>query len=222
MQRPITSHKHIFLKGRMRISSKLKAGLLIAGMVAAVALTLVITRIQSQTENEYKHKLQQLQDVHTDKIIELKKSKEQSDKEIQNLKNELQSKRDKAAADAIAKAKAIVTPIATAQASQVPQNASGDVQGIIVKWANHYGLSAQHMLNIARCESTFNPNARNSSYSAGGAGNPVGLFQHVEGYWPARAAKYGVPGASIYDADAQARVTAAMFADGQAGLWECR
>ena len=206
----------------MRISSKLKAGLLIAGMVAAVALTLVITRIQSQTENEYKHKLQQLQDVHTKKIIELKKSKEQSDKEIQNLKNELQSKRDKAAADAIAKAKAIVTPIPTAQASQVPQNASGDVQSIIVKWANHYGVNAQHMLNIARCESTFNPNARNYDYTAPGAGNPIGLFQHVEGYWPARAAKYGVPGASIYDADAQARVTAAMFADGQAGLWECR
>jgi len=116
----------------------------------------------------------------------------------------------------------VQTAVPTAKASQVPQNASGDVQSIIIKWANHYGVSAQHMLNIARCESTFNPNARNTSYSAGAAGNPVGLFQHVEGYWPARAAKYGVPGASIYDADAQARVTAAMFADGQAHLWECR
>lgn len=188
---------------------------LVALVLATVLTSAILFTIHNTKVNQQKF----------DKQVQTLKAqtKAQHDAEVQNLKNELQSKRDKAAADAIAKAKAIVTPIATAQASQVPQNASGDVQSIIVKWANHYGLSAQHMLDIARCESTFNPNSRNTKYTApGGAGNPVGLFQHVEGYWPARAAKYGVPGASIYDADAQARVTAAMFADGQAGLWECR
>jgi hypothetical protein len=103
---------------------------------------------------------------------------------------------------------------------QPPQPAT--VQQVIVKWANHYGVSADLLLRIARCESGFNPFARNTGYADPLGGNPVGLFQHLEGYWPVRAAKYGVPGASIYDVEAQARVTAGMFADGQAGQWECR
>lgn len=161
--------------------------------------------------------------------LELQQRELELQQQVRELNEKLQSKaaeKARIAAETAQKAslaqKATSAIVPTANASQVPQNASGDVQSIIVKWANHYGVSAQHMLNIARCESTFDPNARNTSYSAGAAGNPVGLFQHVEGYWPARAAKYGVPGASIYDADAQARVTAAMFADGQAHLWECR
>lgn len=100
------------------------------------------------------------------------------------------------------------------------------IKAMIVKWANYYGVSAEWLLRIASCESGYNPNARNRGYTAivhgVSYGNPVGLFQHVEGYWPARATAYGVPGASIYDPEAQARVTAGMFRDGQSSAWECK
>lgn len=69
------------------------------------------------------------------------------------------------------------------------------------------------------CESTMNPNAVNTSYYENG--NPSGLYQHISGYWPARAAKYGYAGASVFNAEANANVTMAMWRDGQKGLWEC-
>jgi hypothetical protein len=116
----------------------------------------------------------------------------------------------------------VLTPAPTPAVTPAPRQAEAFVPATIVKWANHYGVNPDWLLRIARCESGYNPLARNRSYTAGIHGNPVGLFQHVEGYWPARAAAYGVPGASIFDANAQARVTAGMFRDGQAHLWECR
>lgn len=112
-----------------------------------------------------------------------------------------------------------------ARAAQVaytaPVTVSGntDVQAVIVKWANYYGADANWLLRIAACESGFNPNAVAPNIIDGG--HPTGLFQHVSTYWPSRAARYGVPGASIFDAEAQARVTAGMFADGQSSQWEC-
>lgn len=82
------------------------------------------------------------------------------------------------------------------------------------------------MLRIASCESRFNPLARNAGYTAyqNGVsyGNPVGLFQHVEGYWPGRAARYGYPGASVFDPVANANVTAAMMRAEGMGAWECK
>ena len=44
---------------------------------------------------------------------------------------------------------------------------------------------------------------------------PADCFSISGGYWPARAAKYGYAGASVFDATANANVTAAMFRDGQ-------
>lgn len=86
--------------------------------------------------------------------------------------------------------------------------------------ARKHGINEDYFVKIARCESTLNPNAVNYSYSENG--NPSGLFQHLSGYWPARAAKYGYAGASVFDATANANVTAAMFAAGQSKLWECK
>ena len=96
-----------------------------------------------------------------------------------------------------------------------------------MKWANHYGVNPDLLLRIAKCESTYRPDAVNKGYTAYNAqgvsmGHPMGLFQHVEGYWAGRAATYGIPGASIWDADAQAHVTAGMFRDGQSYMWECK
>lgn len=101
--------------------------------------------------------------------------------------------------------------------------AKSEVEQIIINAANKYGMNPNHMLRIARCESGFNPNAINYNYNApGGGGNPAGLFQHLTGYWPSRAAKYGWAGASVFNAQANAEVTAQMARDSGWGAWECR
>ena len=94
------------------------------------------------------------------------------------------------------------------------------VEQIIVDAANKHGIDPKYALDIARCESSLNPNAVNYNYYENG--NPSGLFQHISGYWPARAAKYGYAGASVFDATANANVTMAMWRDGGMGLWECK
>lgn len=85
---------------------------------------------------------------------------------------------------------------------------------------NRYGVDPNRALRIAKCESGFNPNAVNYGYNENGY--PSGLFQHISGYWGARAAKYGYAGASVFDPVANANVTMGMWRDGQANLWECR
>ncbi len=113
-------------------------------------------------------------------------------------------------------------PTAPVAAPVQPTSYGGDIRGIIIAAANAHGISADMMLRIAQCESGMNPNARNTNYYAPGYGNPVGLFQHVEGYWPARASKYGYPGASVFDPVANANVTAAMMRAEGTSAWECR
>ncbi|MNX50144.1 Transglycosylase-like domain protein [compost metagenome] len=85
---------------------------------------------------------------------------------------------------------------------------------MINTYSAQHGLDANKVARIAKCESTFNPNATNGIYQ--------GLFQHHSGYWPARATKYGAPGASIFDAAAQVKVTTAMMAEVGYGPWECQ
>ena len=94
------------------------------------------------------------------------------------------------------------------------------IQNRIVYWANYYGLDAQHMLAIARCESGFSASAVNTTLVEGQ--HATGLFQHLPSYWAGRVAKYSITGTSIWDYETQAKVTAAMFADGQSDLWECK
>ena len=105
-----------------------------------------------------------------------------------------------------------------------PQTASpqatGNVEEIVRTAARRYGLDENHFVSIAMCESTMNPGAVNYGYSENG--HPSGLFQHLSGYWPARAAKYGYAGASVFDAEANANVTAGMFRDGASNMWECK
>lgn len=68
----------------------------------------------------------------------------------------------------------------------------------------------------------MNPHAINYNYSENGRDYPAGIFQHLQNYWPARATKYGWQGASIFNAQANAEVTAQMFRDGMAYLWQCK
>lgn len=85
--------------------------------------------------------------------------------------------------------------------------------------ARKYGIDENYFVHIAMCESTMNPSAVNKGYYDNGY--PSGLFQHLSGYFPARAIKYGYS-TDVFDAYANANVTAAMFADGHQGLWECK
>lgn len=92
---------------------------------------------------------------------------------------------------------------------------------IVRNAANKYGISEDYFVSIAKCESSLNPNAVNYNYSENGRDYPAGLFQHLQNYWPARAAKYGHPGKSVFDPIANAEVTAQMFRDGLKHLWAC-
>lgn len=75
------------------------------------------------------------------------------------------------------------------------------------------GIDANRVATIAKCESGFNPNADSGYYK--------GLFQHDPNYWPARAARYGFSGASIFNAEAQIGVSTAMMAEGGWSHWGC-
>lgn len=81
---------------------------------------------------------------------------------------------------------------------------------------NQFGCNANRLIKLARCESTNNPLAINYKEP----GQPSGLFQHKIIYWPERAAKYGVPGASVFNADAQIYVTAQMYPK-NSSQWAC-
>lgn len=115
--------------------------------------------------------------------------------------------------------------IATSQVEEstaptAPVSSGGLIEEIVRQAARDHDVDENYFVKIAKCESTLNPDAVNMNYYDNG--NPSGLFQHISGYWPARAAKYGYAGASVFDPTANANVTAAMFADGLTGLWECK
>ena len=94
-----------------------------------------------------------------------------------------------------------------------------DVEAIVRGAARKYGISEDYFVTLAICESSMNPNAVNYNYYENG--NPSGLFQHISGYFPARALKYGYS-TDVFNAEANAGVTAAMFADGASNLWACK
>jgi soluble lytic murein transglycosylase-like protein len=127
-------------------------------------------------------------------------------KEIEPIKVEL------AEAKPIAESANIKAP------EPVPVSTGGDVQSIIIAAANKYGVDVQRALRIAKCESGFNPQAVNHGYNENGY--PSGLYQHLSGYYPARAAKYGYS-PNVFDAYSNANVTMAMMKDGLGYMWEC-
>jgi Tfp pilus assembly major pilin PilA len=108
----------------------------------------------------------------------------------------------------------------TIEAQPTSASSGDDIETIVRQAARKYGIDEEHFVSIAACESRFNPNAVNYGYNENGY--PSGLFQHLSGYWPKRAAQYGWAGASVFDAQANAEVTAQMFRDGLSYLWECR
>lgn len=123
-------------------------------------------------------------------------------------------------------------PVEIAAAPEPQASSGGDIETIVRQAARDHGVEENYFVHIAVCESTLTPTSVNYNYTDPGAdkvlgtaddmGHPMGLFQHVEGYWDGRAATYGYAGASIFDAVANANVTAAMFAEGKNYLWECK
>ena len=95
-----------------------------------------------------------------------------------------------------------------------PVTGPSEVLSRIEYWSHLRGIDANRVARIAKCESGFNPNADSGYYK--------GLFQHDPNYWASRAAKYGAPGASIFDAEAQIMVSTAMMAAGGWSHWGCK
>ena len=143
---------------------------------------------------------------------------EQERLELDNQNKELQDQLSvkKEAARAESEKLANATPKISA-----PVSAGGDIQQMIVTAANKYGVSSDRLLRIAKCESGFNPSAKNKGYYAGG-GNPTGLFQYLPETWTRYQRKMGVSGWDIYNPQHQAELTAFAFSIGGSGEWECR
>lgn len=103
-------------------------------------------------------------------------------------------------------------------------NSSPDIELVkqsIVKWAIFYGLDQQHMLNIARCESTYNPSASNGTH--------FGIFQFLPSTFTANVGYMKQRGIIPQDAvysywnyDQNIQVASWMFSIGQARQWECK
>jgi hypothetical protein len=117
------------------------------------------------------------------------------------------------------------TPVVkVAQTKPVQVSApKADIVNAVIKWANYYNVSSSTLLRVMWCESGGNPSSINHGYTDPIYGtHPTGLFQHVSGYWSGRVKKYSITGTDIFDYNTNAQITAAMFADGQAGQWACK
>lgn len=165
----------------------------------------------------------QLRDIKTGKLIdqskidELNKKIEEQQRIIEQAESDKQARAKQKADEAAKVAQAQATALGTTKAYAA---SGGSVESIIRQAAAKYGVSGDMLVRIARCESGLNPGSVAANFIAGT--HPTGLFQHVAAYWPQRAINYGYPGANIFDATAQANVTAQMFRDGLQGLWECK
>lgn len=129
---------------------------------------------------------------------------------------ELERQREVQAAQAKQAAAAQQVQVATVQGD------SSDVPRLITKWAGYYGVSADYLLRIARCESGYSPSAVNRNYSAGG-GNPSGVFQFLPDtfarYTDATHANFT---GDIWNADDNVHAAAYAFSHGGSGEWECK
>lgn len=175
-----------------------------------------------QLNNKYKKLDEDLKKAQEDKstseeeINKLKEQEQQYLKEKQELEAQLQAKIENKNKLAAASTRVVNAATNTQSASA---SSGGSLKAIVTNAAIKNGLDPEWFWNLAKCESTWNPNAVNYGYYENGY--PSGLFQHISGYWPARAAAHGYAGASVFDAEANANVTASMWRTGS-HLWECK
>ena len=74
---------------------------------------------------------------------------------------------------------------------------AGEIQNLIIKYSEQYGISSETPLCIAKHESGFNSNARNPNSTA------KGVFQYLDGTW--KATDEGRAGYSVLDAESNIR-----------------
>lgn len=106
-------------------------------------------------------------------------------------------------------------------ASTLQSYSTNGVRGIVAAAASKYGLNVDHFLSVVDCESSFNANAVNTSYYAGG-GNPSGLMQFLPETWKRMSSQAGYSGASVFNPVANANVAAWAWANGHSGEWQCQ
>lgn len=158
-------------------------------------------------------------------VKKLEEERQRLEEEKERLQQEVSVLKERKLAKASTKVLNTATGTQVAHAAEAPQSrgagsySHSEIKAIIFAAANKHGLDPNWFYNLAKCESTWNPNAVNYNYYDNG--HPSGLFQHISGYWPARAAQYGYAGASVFDPVANANVTAAMWRSGS-HLWECQ
>lgn len=95
------------------------------------------------------------------------------------------------------------------------------IKAAIVKWAAYYSVSSGLLLRIADCESSFNPNAVNRSYYAGG-GNPSGIFQFLPSTFTRYASSAGIVNPNVFNYEHNIQAAAYAFSHGGASEWECK
>lgn len=119
----------------------------------------------------------------------------------------------------------IVNPVKATISRGAKMNFSGSVEywrPYVISAANRYGASVEQLMRIMSCESggdASNYNGRSAGLTPEQAiaqNRAIGLFQFLPSTWRSNG------GGDIWNGVEQIEKAARMFANGQAGQWECR
>lgn len=110
----------------------------------------------------------------------------------------------------------------TRTGGETPAQTGGMFPPNVERWrslvaANFPPDRVNEALSVMECESEGNPTATNPISGA------AGLFQHMPGFWSDRSRRAGVPGANIYDPNANVRVAGWLFSQSNTwSHWSCK
>ncbi len=159
-----------------------------------------------------------------EEIDRLQQEKEVLNQEKTDLEAQLQAKKEHQKKLAQASS-GLVDKITGTQTVSASSYGADTIKDMIRNAAAKHGLSAERMLRVADCESTFNPNAVNRNYTAGG-GNPSGLYQYLPETWNRIGGRspYGAGNgpSSRFDVQHNINVTMWAWASGYSGEWACQ
>lgn len=165
-------------------------------------------------------KASQEKEVNQQEVDRLNKEKQDLEQQKKDLEAQLQAKLQQKSQMTLASAKAINTATGTQTASAM---SGGSLESIIRRESASRGLSGDYMVRVAMCESTMNPTAQNTGYTAGG-GHPTGLYQYLPETWNRISSRspYGTqPWGSVTNGELNAMITVWAFANGYSGEWAC-
>jgi hypothetical protein len=156
------------------------------------------------------------QKAQQEQLAQIQQEQIRINQEVQRVKQEqeAQAQQQKAAQEKAQKALEAEQKKAQARTIAIPANT--DYITLIRERCALLGCNSDQVIRVMYCESGGRHNAYNASSGASG------LFQHMPAYWASRATTYGVPGADIWDPQAQIIVTTGMFSQGLASHWSCK